>query len=184
MNKAREIAAQCWHDKETENVVLSPLLAEAFAKRINRLLGRIEELEHSEELAWGLIANGGDWDLASETWKNAAEHWVRAAINVETTPTPDDPKRLAWFSRRSWWPKTSTLSSNSSEVVDVDVDRMEQLEDSEELAWGLIANAYGGDWDLASEASGWKAAAERWRDAYHAIRVIRGDKVEEPNFGM
>lgn len=36
-----------------------------------------------------------------------------------------------------------------------------------ETAWGIIANAYGGNWDLASEASGWKAAAERWRDAYH-----------------
>ena len=35
-----------------------------------------------------------------------------------------------------------------------------------ELAWGLIANAYGGNWDLASEASGWKAAAEKWRDDY------------------
>ena len=35
-----------------------------------------------------------------------------------------------------------------------------------ESAWGLIANAYGGDWDLASEASGWKDAAERWRDQY------------------
>lgn len=35
-----------------------------------------------------------------------------------------------------------------------------------EEAWGLIANAYGGDWELASEASGWKKAAERWRDKY------------------
>ena len=45
---------------------------------------------------------------------------------------------------------------------------IERLRESEELAWGLIANAYGGDWELASEASGWKIAAERWRDAYHA----------------
>ncbi len=36
-----------------------------------------------------------------------------------------------------------------------------------EAAWGLIANAYGGDWDQAAEASGWKQAAERWRDDYH-----------------
>lgn len=41
------------------------------------------------------------------------------------------------------------------------------LQDSEEAAWGLIANAYGGDWNSASLASGWKIAAERWRDAYH-----------------
>lgn len=36
-----------------------------------------------------------------------------------------------------------------------------------ESAWGLIANAYGGDWKLASNASGWKEAAEKWRDQYH-----------------
>lgn len=39
---------------------------------------------------------------------------------------------------------------------------IKRLEESEELAWGLIANAYGGDWDLAPTV--WKAAAERWRD--------------------
>ena len=44
---------------------------------------------------------------------------------------------------------------------------IKRLRNSEEMAWGIIANAYGGDWDLASEASGWKAAAERWRDEYH-----------------
>lgn len=43
---------------------------------------------------------------------------------------------------------------------------IELLQASEEAAWGLIANAYGGNWDLATPASGWKAAAERWRDAY------------------
>jgi len=31
-----------------------------------------------------------------------------------------------------------------------------------ELAWGIIANAYGGDWDKASPD--WKEAAEKWRD--------------------
>ena len=38
-----------------------------------------------------------------------------------------------------------------------------------EAAWGIIANSYGGDWDLASPQSGWKEAAERWRDEYHAL---------------
>ena len=41
---------------------------------------------------------------------------------------------------------------------------IERLKDGMELAWGLIANAYVGDWDRSSEASGWKKAAERWRD--------------------
>jgi hypothetical protein len=33
-----------------------------------------------------------------------------------------------------------------------------------ELAWGLIANAYGGDWDKASDE--WREAATRWRDEH------------------
>ena len=57
------------------------------------------------------------------------------------------------------------------------VDRMEKLA---EMAWGLIANAYGGNWDLASEASGWKVAAERWRDAYHKTLPSAAAKEEEP----
>jgi hypothetical protein len=33
-----------------------------------------------------------------------------------------------------------------------------------EIAWGIIANAHGGDWEKATPE--WKAAAERWRDKY------------------
>lgn len=45
--------------------------------------------------------------------------------------------------------------------------KIEQLDRLTMSAWGLIANAYEGNWDLASEASGWKEAAERWRDEFH-----------------
>jgi hypothetical protein len=34
-----------------------------------------------------------------------------------------------------------------------------------EAAWGIIANAQGGDWGKASPE--WREAATRWRDAYH-----------------
>ena len=34
--------------------------------------------------------------------------------------------------------------------------------DGIDMAWGLIANAYGGNWELASDE--WRKAAERWRD--------------------
>jgi len=40
-----------------------------------------------------------------------------------------------------------------------------KLETLLELAWGLIANAFGGDWTKATPE--WQGAAERWRDAYH-----------------
>ena len=33
-----------------------------------------------------------------------------------------------------------------------------------ELAWGLIANAHGGDWNKAPKD--WREAAEKWRDRY------------------
>ena len=32
-------------------------------------------------------------------------------------------------------------------------------------ALGIIANAFGGDWNKAPEQ--WRKAAERWRDQYH-----------------
>ena len=52
--------------------------------------------------------------------------------------------------------------------------RIELLELSEELAWGLIANAFGGDWDIASDE--WKKAAKRWRDKYNAaLQEQQGD---------
>ena len=41
-----------------------------------------------------------------------------------------------------------------------------------ETAWGLIANAHGGDWSQASPE--WRQAAERWRDAYGAAVAEAG----------
>jgi hypothetical protein len=41
-----------------------------------------------------------------------------------------------------------------------------ELEDLLYQAWGVIANAHGGAWDQASPE--WVAAAERWRDRWHA----------------
>ena len=52
---------------------------------------------------------------------------------------------------------------------DAEREAVKPLMEELELAWGLLANAYGGDWNMASKASGWKDAAERWRDRYHAI---------------
>ena len=39
------------------------------------------------------------------------------------------------------------------------------LADLNEAAWGIIANAWEGDWSKAPAE--WREAAERWRDAYH-----------------
>ncbi len=46
-----------------------------------------------------------------------------------------------------------------------------------EMAWGLIANAYGGNWQMASKE--WEGAAARWRDAYHRhLKIRNGPQVE------
>jgi hypothetical protein len=52
-------------------------------------------------------------------------------------------------------------------------DRIAKLMDGMELAWGVIANAGGGDWDL--ERPEWKEAAIRWRDEHWhpAVGVAR-----------
>ena len=45
--------------------------------------------------------------------------------------------------------------------------------DLNEAAWGLIANAWNGNWDEAPWD--WQVAAERWRDAYHeTLKVADG----------
>lgn len=44
-----------------------------------------------------------------------------------------------------------------------------------ELAWGIIANAYGGDWSQASPE--WRKAAERWRDeVWHPALAASSDE--------
>lgn len=72
-------------------------------------------------------------------------------------------------------------------------DRIERLEDQiKELqealseAWGLIANAGGGNWD-ANETDQWIEAAERWRDTrlhrpgVSASTALRWGFAQEPD---
>ncbi|MDE1904893.1 MAG: hypothetical protein KGH75_00400 [Rhodospirillales bacterium] len=40
-------------------------------------------------------------------------------------------------------------------------------------AWGLIANAHGGDWTKASDE--WREAAEEWREDFHAWLGVHPD---------
>jgi hypothetical protein len=45
-----------------------------------------------------------------------------------------------------------------------------------ERAFGIIANAHGGNWNEASPE--WRRAAENFRDAYHAALARRGPHQE------
>lgn len=65
------------------------------------------------------------------------------------------PEQFAAFKRQ--WSGGSTFSP----VMHDSVDHLDQLE----LAWGLIANAGGGDWKTQE----WQDAAVRWRESYHGI---------------
>lgn len=53
-----------------------------------------------------------------------------------------------------------------------------EARDLAEVAWGIIANAGGGDWER--ETKEWRTAAVRWRDEYH--RALLG-MAKEPTDG-
>ena len=55
---------------------------------------------------------------------------------------------------------------------------MEEYDEAIMAAWGIIANAYGGDWTLASQE--WQEAAARWRDTYLSGPSERAADSEEP----
>jgi hypothetical protein len=64
-------------------------------------------------------------------------------------------------------------------IIQQVVAEIERLRASEERAWVLIANAYGGDWSKGGYQ--WQRAAGKWRDNYHKhLPPPTGDKVEEP----
>jgi hypothetical protein len=57
------------------------------------------------------------------------------------------------------------ILEETTNEIHVQADKeIRKLQRGLEMAWGIIANAYGGNWDLSSPASGWKKSAERWRN--------------------
>lgn len=48
-----------------------------------------------------------------------------------------------------------------------------------EIAWGIIANAGGGDWN--KETPEWRGAAERWRDRYFDYLKTKNEEAREPH---
>lgn len=46
-----------------------------------------------------------------------------------------------------------------------------------ELAWGIIANAGGGDW--TKESQEWQEAAKKWRDDYHEYLSSKPEAAKE-----
>jgi hypothetical protein len=54
--------------------------------------------------------------------------------------------------------------------------RLQDIAGHLEMAWVIIANANGGDWDSASDE--WREAAVKWRDEYHALTQEDNDEVD------
>lgn len=59
MDEARQIAAQCWCDEETENLVMNSQLAEAVSKRIAAWMDTSAQAERNVGYYRGLVERCG-----------------------------------------------------------------------------------------------------------------------------
>lgn len=118
---------------------------------------RIEDLEPWQLRAAGLITNGQYEDLVRD-----GKAWTTS--NPESTPQP-------------------TMTAEPSREPGLITKWMEIVES----AWGIIANAGGGDW--TKESADWREAAGKWRDEYHArlwplIRKHKQMQSRKPGLGQ
>jgi len=90
-----------------------------------------------------------------EKYKKAVAEHLRFDMASVLTGTPEERLRL------------------EGETMKVEVER---LRDNLETAWGLIANAGGGNWE--KESPEWREAAARWRDEWFAKIRTAIDAVE------
>lgn len=60
MNEARQIAAQCWCDDETQDRVMDPQLAESVAKRIAAWMDTAAQAQRNADYYRGLVVRCGN----------------------------------------------------------------------------------------------------------------------------
>jgi uncharacterized small protein (DUF1192 family) len=68
--------------------------------------------------------------------------------------------------RESW----HALDKANDRIAALEAER-DRLDDGIEIAFGIIANAGGGDW--TQESVQWQEAAARWRDAFYGPHCAR-----------
>ena len=66
------LAAQCWCDEETENFVMIPELALAFAKRLDEKDKRIAELEKALDKLIDQASMCDSWECFPSDWLDEA----------------------------------------------------------------------------------------------------------------
>jgi hypothetical protein len=160
--KALEIAAQCWCDEHTESTTMDTKLAEAMAKRIEPMLTAIDE-------AWAIIFHAG-WTKANGEWRERATDWrdrnhmdkVAVVEDQDTEGNHDKAVSLAALILTESDVVLHTRLRN--DIIRASVTHIEPLLDGIEEAWGILANAHGGNWSEATDE--WRAAMDRWRSKY------------------
>ena len=78
MDEARMIAAKCWCDKETQDRVMDPALAEAFARRLATRMSNAAQNMRNSELYFGLL-------------RNCAEHLGKEAFTDDSGVVHESP---------------------------------------------------------------------------------------------
>lgn len=84
-------------------------------------------------------------------------HVIPDGARVEKSVTLPDPEVVTL--RRA----AALFHNERAQLLESAADLLDHLE----TAWGVIANANGGNWDSASQD--WRTAAEKWRDRWHEI---------------
>lgn len=123
----------------------------------------------------------GEVEEHRDNWTNS---WMISAIDgvlalIDALPDPPTCcERCKQEQSDSGWPDALCFDHRESFTPTPDPDADEAPDDLLYRAWGLIANACGGDWDEADRFSpGWKPAAIGWREAWHATLPGSADPV-------
>src|SRR5688572_2265632 len=78
------------------------------------------------------------------------------------------PSEMALGVAARLWCEPSTERINMiPELAELFAEKVDKYHEIMDLAWGVIANAGDGDWE--GESAGWRKAAVRWREKYHAM---------------
>lgn len=126
--------------------------------------------EEAAARAFSEAMDGGSWDVRPAEYKHECRRYARAALAAADRVAEPE------MASGAWEPVEADGSCAMWPADRVAPDREEPPNMlSLELAWGLIANAWHGNWEDAPVE--WREAAERWRDE-HWHKAL--DRLREP----
>ncbi len=145
---------------------------EAFSLLPWEQLAEVARLYHFGSLKYSRSnwQKGYDWHLSYDSLMRHAAAWWEGDFDDDETGCDHMTSvvfhALALMFFRRYHPdlddRPCTVLGQYSPGQTSAHDRLDQADEMLDAAWGLLANASGGDWD--KEDPEWKAAAERWRD--------------------